>query len=70
MMLGIAMWLNWGPTGPDQLEEDAMSPHTTEEFDEGYSMAFREIERHVRQSLLEGRRHVFEAEIKVAEQHG
>jgi len=35
-----------------------------EEFDDGYVTAFREHERRVRDELMEGRRHVFEAEMK------
>ena len=41
-----------------------------EEFDDGYYTACRNAERRVRQDLMEGRRHVFEAELKVAEQRG
>ncbi|MEJ3651447.1 hypothetical protein WEH80_00370 [Actinomycetes bacterium KLBMP 9759] len=35
-----------------------------EEFDDGYYTAFRELEKAVRDELLHGRRHVFEAEMK------
>lgn len=35
-----------------------------EEYDDGYYAAFRGMERDVRQELLGGRRHVFEAEMK------
>lgn len=35
-----------------------------EEFDDGYYAAFREHEQRVREELMEGRRHVFEAEMK------
>ncbi|MFC8044768.1 hypothetical protein [Nocardia sp. NPDC057353] len=35
-----------------------------EEFDDGYYAQFREIERGVRDELFEGRRHLFEAEMK------
>ena len=35
-----------------------------EEFDDGYYAAVREAERHVREELLDGRRHVYEAELK------
>lgn len=35
-----------------------------EEYDDGYYAAFREHERAARDALMEGRRHVFEAEMK------
>ncbi|AXH36577.1 hypothetical protein DVJ78_15195 [Humibacter sp. BT305] len=35
-----------------------------EEFDDGYWTAFREAERRARDELAEGRRHLFEAEMK------
>ncbi len=35
-----------------------------EEFEDGYYAAFKEHERTVRERLMEGRRHVFEAEMK------
>jgi len=35
-----------------------------EEFDDGYVAAFREHEQRVRDDLMDGRRHVFEAEMK------
>ena len=35
-----------------------------EEFDDGYYTAFRTLERTVRESTMDGRRHVFEAEMK------
>lgn len=35
-----------------------------EEFEDGYYAAFKEHERAVREQLMEGRRHVFEAEMK------
>ncbi|SHK73165.1 hypothetical protein SAMN05443637_11136 [Pseudonocardia thermophila] len=35
-----------------------------EEFDEGYYAAFRDMEREVREQTLDGRRHVFEAEME------
>lgn len=35
-----------------------------EEFDDGYYTAFRDLERTVRESTLDGRRHVFEGEMK------
>jgi hypothetical protein len=35
-----------------------------EEFDDGYWQPLREHERHVRDQLQDGRRHVFEAEMK------
>lgn len=38
-----------------------------EEFDDGYWACFREHERRVRDLLLQGRRHVFEAEMKERE---
>lgn len=42
-----------------------------EEYDDGYYEAFRGIERDVREELLQGRRHVYEAEMKEARRtHG
>lgn len=38
-----------------------------EEFDDGYWSSFREHERRARKLLLQGRRHVFEAEMKERE---
>ncbi|MBO0898488.1 hypothetical protein J1G43_00720 [Cellulomonas sp. zg-ZUI22] len=38
-----------------------------EEFDEGYHRAFADAERHVRDELTAGRRHVYEARLK---EHG
>ncbi|MGL4178037.1 MAG: hypothetical protein ACRCSN_18415 [Dermatophilaceae bacterium] len=38
-----------------------------EEFDDGYYAAFRDHERLVREELMAGRRHVFEAEMKERE---
>ena len=35
-----------------------------EEFEDGYYAAFRELERTVRDELMDGKRHVFEAEMK------
>ncbi|HYN30471.1 MAG TPA: hypothetical protein VES95_11505 [Dermatophilaceae bacterium] len=35
-----------------------------EEFDDGYYATFSQFERKVRDTLMEGRRHVFEAEMK------
>jgi hypothetical protein len=35
-----------------------------EEFDDGYYAAFREVERTVRDATMDGRRHVFEGEMK------
>jgi len=35
-----------------------------EEYDDGYYAAFREHERRARETLVEGRRHLFEAEMK------
>ena len=37
-----------------------------EELDDGYWSVFREEERHVREELVGGRRHVFESEMKEA----
>jgi hypothetical protein len=35
-----------------------------EEYDDGYYREFKDLERQVRDSLAEGRRHLFEAEMK------
>jgi hypothetical protein len=40
-----------------------------EEFDDGYYSTLKHAEHQVRQTLMDGRRHVFEAEMKAAEQH-
>ncbi|MGW6335113.1 hypothetical protein [Nocardia rhamnosiphila] len=42
-----------------------------EEYDDGYYSVFRDIEREVRDELLQGRRHIYEAEMKEARRtHG
>lgn len=42
-----------------------------EEYDDGYYAAFRELEGLARQTLVDGRRHLFEAEMKEARRsHG
>ncbi|WP_040784374.1 hypothetical protein [Nocardia pneumoniae] len=42
-----------------------------EEYDDGYFDLFRSIEREVRDELLDGRRHIYEAEMKEARRtHG
>ena len=42
-----------------------------EEYDDGYYSAFREHERRAREELVEGRRHLLEAEMKESERtHG
>ncbi|MEG3633397.1 hypothetical protein [Micromonospora palythoicola] len=35
-----------------------------EEFDDGYYAAFQEVERYARETLADGRRHLYEAEMK------
>jgi hypothetical protein len=35
-----------------------------EEYDDGYYALFRELDRHARDTLAGGRRHIFEAEMK------
>lgn len=35
-----------------------------EEYDDGYYAAFKRLEREAREALVEGRRHLFEAEMK------
>jgi len=35
-----------------------------EDFDDGYYTCFKELEREARESLVEGRRHLYEAEMK------
>jgi hypothetical protein len=35
-----------------------------EEYDDGYYAAFRELERLARDELVDGKRHLFEAEMK------
>ncbi|MET7470978.1 hypothetical protein ACFYON_20535 [Micromonospora sp. NPDC005686] len=35
-----------------------------EDFDDGYYALFRELDRHARDELVEGRRHLYEAEMK------
>ncbi len=46
---------------------DRWSYQVVEEYDDGYWSPFREHERKVRESLLDGRRHVAEAEMKERE---
>jgi hypothetical protein len=42
-----------------------------EEFDDGYYQAVRDVERRIRDELTDGRRHVYEAELKEARRtHG
>lgn len=42
-----------------------------EDYDDGYYTAFKELDREARESLVEGRRHLFEAEMKEARRtHG
>lgn len=57
----------------DELETDLLGRNVltgrwtfqvVEEFDDGYYTAFREHDRRVREALMDGRRHVFEAEMK------
>ncbi|MBM6400778.1 hypothetical protein [Phycicoccus sonneratiae] len=57
----------------DRLETDLVgrnvlagrwSFQVVEEYDDGYYASFREHERRAREELMEGRRHVFEAEMK------
>ncbi|MEG3633403.1 hypothetical protein [Micromonospora palythoicola] len=35
-----------------------------EEFDDGYYAAFQKVERYARETLADGRRHIYEAEMK------
>ncbi len=44
--------------------EGRWSFQIVEEFDDGYYTAFRDLERDVRESTMNGRRHVYEAEMK------
>ncbi len=57
----------------DDLESDLVgrnilagrwSFQVVEEYDDGYYAAFKEHERRAREQLMQGRRHVFEAEMK------
>ena len=42
-----------------------------EEYDEGYYARFRQIEREIRDELVDGRTHLYEAEMKEARRsHG
>jgi hypothetical protein len=41
-----------------------------EEFEDGYYQPFRELEEEVRNKTMDGRRHVFEAELKRSRQMG
>lgn len=61
----------------DELERDLVgrdvlpgrwSYQIVEEYDDGYAEPFRAAERAVREALIGGRRHVFEAEMKAREQ--
>jgi hypothetical protein len=44
--------------------EGRWSFQVVEEYDDGYYAAFRDLERTAREDLVEGRRHLFEAEMK------
>jgi len=44
--------------------EGRWSFQTVEEYDDGYYAAFKSLEREARESLVEGKRHLFEAEMK------
>jgi hypothetical protein len=57
----------------DQLEQELVGRNVlagrwtfqvVEEFDDGYYADFKRLEQHVRDELMQGRRHVFEAEMK------
>ncbi|WP_344137323.1 hypothetical protein [Pedococcus bigeumensis] len=57
----------------DQLERDLVGRNVlagrwtfqvVEEFDDGYYANFKRLEQQVRDELMQGRRHVFEAEMK------
>ena len=57
----------------DRLEEELVGRNVlagrwtfqvVEEFDDGYYATFKRLERQVRDELMHGRRHVFEAEMK------
>ena len=59
--------------GHDEIETDLLGRNVlagrwtfqvVEEFDDGYYAAFREHDRRVRDELMGGRRHVYEAEMK------
>jgi hypothetical protein len=44
--------------------EGRWSYQVVEEYDDGYYREFRDLERGIREDLAEGRRHLFEAEMK------
>lgn len=44
--------------------EGRWSYQVVEEYDDGYYAEFKTLERQIRESLAEGRRHLFEAEMK------
>ncbi|MFW5471241.1 hypothetical protein ACOCJ4_14495 [Knoellia sp. CPCC 206435] len=57
----------------DEIEKDLLGRNVlagrwtfqiVEEFDDGYYAAFREHDQRVRDALMDGRRHVYEAEMK------
>ncbi|MEV0589738.1 hypothetical protein [Nonomuraea sp. NPDC050310] len=50
--------------------EDRWTFQIVEDYDDGYYATFRELERDVRDRLLDGRRHVAEAEMKRRRQSG
>ncbi len=61
------------PEVADRLETDLVGRNVlhgrwtfqvVEEYDDGYYAAFRDHERRAREELVEGRRHLFEAEMK------
>ena len=60
---GLADDLQNGLVGRN-IVEGRWSFQVVEEYDEGYYAAFREAERRVRDELVQGRPHLFEAEMK------
>lgn len=60
---GLAEELRTGLVGRNVLP-GRWTFQVVEEFDDRYWSVFREAERRVREALLDGRRHVFEAELK------
>ena len=77
----VSLFMQCGRTAlAERIEQELIGRNVTpghwtfqlvEEYDDGYYAAFRSLEREARQQLAQGRRHLFEAELKEARRtHG
>ena len=70
----VSLFMQSGHTAiAERIEQELIGRNVTpghwtfqlvEEYDDGYYADFRTVERQVREKLVEGRRHLFEAELK------